>query len=106
MTPEMKEAVEKFCVAWTEMRKAAMLCYRPEQDSIMATFGPKYAKVGSPSRDYPEKLGSVFAFVDLADGKIYKSASYRAPAKHARGSVLSEKNGLEAVGVYGVNYLR
>ncbi len=47
---------------------------------------------------------SAYCFVDQ-NGDILKAASYKAPAKHARGSIFSE-NPLSAVSVYGANYLR
>ena len=65
--------------------------------------GKKYYKV--------VREGSAMAFVDKETGNIYKAATWAAPAKHARGNVLSEKGGEEAVhydmgGIVFVNYLR
>ena len=62
------------------------------------------------------KQTSVYCFVCLEDGHtktlgnlkagdIYKAASWNAPAKHARGSVLNE-TAETASTVYGANYLR
>lgn len=54
--------------------------------------------------------GSVFLFLDTKKGDTYgdilKPASFRAPAKHARGNVFDGKWGVGSVGVYGPAYLR
>jgi hypothetical protein len=49
---------------------------------------------------------SVYCFVDKTNGNILKSASWKAPAKHARGNIFSENNGLENMGPYGAAYLK
>ena len=49
---------------------------------------------------------SVHSFVEVATGDIFKAASYKAPAKHARGNIY-RGNGAEALtDVGGVRYLR
>lgn len=48
---------------------------------------------------------SVHCFVRIEDGAILKAAGWKAPAKHARGSIFVNQ-GQDAVGVYGANYLR
>jgi hypothetical protein len=50
--------------------------------------------------------GSVHAFVDKITGDIYKAATWAAPAKHVRGNIFSEQNGMENMNVYGPAYLR
>lgn len=54
----------------------------------------------------PDGRGNCYAFVDLETGDILKPASWKAPAKHARGNIFDEQHGLGAVHVFGVNYLR
>lgn len=60
--------------------------------------------------------GSAHAFVALSDnqtvalgaikrGDVMKPASYKAPAKHARGNIFDAKNGLGSMGQYGPAYL-
>lgn len=58
--------------------------------------GKRYAKVvaGRPNDAYS---GSVFAFIDMSTGDVYKPEGWAKPAKGVRGNVLSERNGLEAV---------
>ena len=53
--------------------------------------------------------GSVYCFIDTKPetlGNIYKAASYKAPAKHARGNIMADDNGAGGVGVWGAIYLR
>ena len=66
--------------------------------------GPKYAKV-SKVRDGMDG-GSAWAFVDKTNGDVLKPASWRAPAKHARGNIYDEHKGLKFIGPYGPAYLR
>lgn len=39
-------------------------------------------------------------------GEIFKPASFKAPAKHARGSILDASNGMSRMTCYGPEYLR
>lgn len=61
--------------------------------------------------------GSASAFVALADGQtkalgtykagdIFKPAGYKGPAKHARGNIFDESNGMKWMSEYGPAYLR
>jgi hypothetical protein len=72
-------------------------------DTIRIDFGRKYAKVVKVRED---GSASVHSFIDLNTGDIYKAANWKAPAKHVRGSILSEDGGMGAVSEYGANYLR
>lgn len=56
------------------------------------TKGRKYIKITHDT--------SVVAFIDMKTGDIFKPASWKSPAKHARGNLFSEHGGFEAV--YGV----
>ena len=46
------------------------------------------------------------SFVDIATGDVLKAASWKTPAKHARGNIYDECNGLKGMGPYGPAYLR
>lgn len=48
---------------------------------------------------------SVFCFVRKVDGAILKAAGWKAPAKHARGSIYVN-NGVDAITAYGARYIR
>ena len=78
----------------------------------------KFARVNSneTTKDGKSQL-QIYAFVALEDGfnkqlgsfkkgDIFKPATYKAPAKHARGNIYDEKNGLEKMGQYSPVYLR
>ena len=65
-------------------------------------IGRRYARIVKSSGSFDR---SVYCFVDLVNGDVLKAASWKAPAKHARGSVHDENltSGLTA---YGAQYLR
>jgi hypothetical protein len=48
---------------------------------------------------------SAWAFVDKTNGDILKPASWRAPAKHARGNIF-DANPVANTGAYGPHYIR
>lgn len=48
---------------------------------------------------------SSWAFIG-PDGAIYMPASWKTPAKHARGNIFSAQGGMEAVGEFSINYMR
>jgi hypothetical protein len=49
---------------------------------------------------------SAFAFICKRTGDVLKPASWSAPAKHARGNIFDEHNGIGSIGPYGPAYLR
>jgi hypothetical protein len=48
---------------------------------------------------------SAHAFID-SNGDVLKPASYKAPAKHARGNIFDDANGMRYVSAYGPAYIR
>ena len=71
-------------------------------DKITVEVGRRYAKLvkGVGNRR------QVHCFVDLTNGDVLMAATFKKPAKHARGSIFSETHGEEAMTVYGAKYLR
>lgn len=69
----------------------------------VAKGGRRYAKIVRADRS-----GScgVYCFVDKTNGNVLKAASWSAPAKHARGNIFNNDNGLGAMSPYGAAYLR
>jgi hypothetical protein len=67
--------------------------------------GKRYVKIINTP-----KLGahnrSVWAFIDTNNGDVLKPASWKAPAKHARGNIFDAFNGLKMVDAYGPAYLK
>lgn len=64
--------------------------------------GPRYIRV--VRTDGPQR--GAHCFIDRTTGDILKAASWKAPAKHARGNLGDEKKGLGSMGPYGTAYLR
>lgn len=74
--------------------------------TILIEFGRRYAKlISCDVRAGVESAQSVYCFVDLGTGDILKAATWKAPAKHARGNVLRSDR-MQSVTAYGANYLR
>ena len=72
-------------------------------DVIGRRPGKKYVKIVRARAG--EAGGSVHCFVDMTNGDVLKAASWKAPAKHARGNIFDEHNGLGSMGEYGPAYL-
>lgn len=65
---------------------------------ILLSEGSRYSKITVGT--------SVWCFVDKTNGDVLKPASWKAPAKHARGNIFDEHNGLKYLTPYGPAYLR
>lgn len=65
---------------------------------LSVTQGKKYFKIIQDG-------SSAYGFVDN-EGNVLKAATWSAPAKHARGNIFSDREGLEAIDAKGfVRYL-
>jgi hypothetical protein len=77
---------------------------------VTTTGGSKYIKVFRQEMKGDEpysKYESIVAFVDSTTGDILKPASWKAPAKIARGNINSPQFGMEAIDGSGfVKYLK
>lgn len=49
---------------------------------------------------------SVWAFIDKWSGDVLRAATYKAPAKHARGNLFDTNGGVSELTPYGPKYLR
>lgn len=107
-TPEITAAIATFvagCQAIVDGHQSQPGFPEGLKRTLAVRSGPRYAKVVNvEARDGRD--GSVYAFVDLSNGDVLKPATWRAPAKHARGNVLDEHNGLQHMGAYGPARLR
>lgn len=96
---DFTDTLKKFISLLQERENAHNVKYfsnlEPEQFSY--TVGKKYVRVIRGT--------SAYCFVDVNTGDIYKAASYKAPAKHARGNIYND-NPLDGTGVYGADYLK
>lgn len=78
-------------------------CSEVRGTKVTLTFKPgrKYIKIVDNSNG----SASVYCFLDF-DGNIFKAASWKAPAKHIRGSVFDENYSWgKGFGHYGAAYL-
>lgn len=69
-----------------------------EQDTFSIQTGRRYIKINLHSSN-----GQTFvhAFVDRTNGDVLKPATFKAPAKHARGNIFAEDNGRSAITAQG-----
>ena len=86
-------------------------CPNLPKESLQPSEGERYIKISRISDNKDPQTGrpivnSVYAFIDRTNGDVLMAASWRAPAKHARGNLFSPDNGLPCVGPYGIAYLR
>ena len=78
------------------------LCKDGPYRVVTAEPGRKYIKIVVTSGG----SRSVYCFLDKV-GNIYKAATWKAPAKHIRGSVFDESYSWgKALGMYGAAYLK
>lgn len=60
--------------------------------------GPRFIKV--------KNMGTIHSFIDRTNGDVLKPATWRAPAKHARGNINDRDHGRKALDRHGrVRYL-
>jgi hypothetical protein len=95
--------LESFLSALGEMSaKNAGTC-ELNKNSYVAEKGSKYIRIVAVG--HSQRFS--YCFLD-AEGNIYKSASWKAPAKHIRGNILNDANYSigKALGPYGAAYMR
>ena len=74
------------------------------KDILTTTEGRRYIKVIRRNSD--GSGGSVHCFIDKINGDVLKAASWKVPAKHTRGNIFDEYNGLANMTHTGPAYLR
>ena len=55
---------------------------------------------------FTSERGQIHSFIDMMTGDVLKPASWKAPAKHPRGNIFDEWNGLKYVNHFGPQYLK
>ena len=103
METTTKVALDKFINLIQDMKDVYMTKNFPalQRPVITADVGRRYAKLlvsDASSR-------SVYCFVDLTNGDVLKAATWKAPAKHARGNIFAN-DPTAGVNVYGANYIK
>lgn len=114
ITPEMLAQIDRFCVTLEKFTKVHFKKHFPNLNppNFYPELGNKYTRIVKEDRrpDYdPTERGSrsVTCFVRNADGAILRAASWKAPAKHVRGSIFAENCDVGVnVDSYGARYLR
>ena len=103
--PAIETAIETFVRMAQGMLDADRAAHNPStgRDVLTVEKGRRYAKVVRRNEALTSR--SVYCFVDRTNGNVLMAATWKAPAKGARGNVLAE-NPLAGVGLYGANYLR
>lgn len=89
----------------TFLQKCQELVSSQKPDCVLSIIeGSKFYKIVESRNN--GKSQSVFAFVDKASGDVLKAASFRSPAKHARGNINDDSNGMSRMTIYGPEYLK
>jgi len=70
------------------------------KSSFEVVEGRRYTKV--VRNDVSQK--SVHLFVDKTNGDVLKAASWKSPAKGARGNIFNKDNGLDSLTPHGAKY--
>jgi hypothetical protein len=91
-------------------------CYTISNDHRLKHYPncPEVKFKGQPGKRYVKVIRcdangvgeSVHCFVDKTNGDVLKAAGWAKPAKHARGNIFDDTNGLGRMGEYGPAYLR
>ena len=71
---------------------------------LSVDVGKRYVRV--VKTDSSGGRRSAFCFVDKENGDVLKTASWKVPAKHARGNIFDSDNGLKWISAHGAAYLR
>lgn len=98
-TPEFQIRLAKFVAGAQEKVNIGMENFKNlPVPFLQVEEGSRYVKIIRGT--------SVYCFIDKTNGDVLKAASWKAPAKHARGNIFNEDNGVTGVGHHGGNYLR
>lgn len=103
-----EEALQKYiegCQKIHDKHKAMYFPSVPYDTVLEIKAGKRYDKI--VAKEYVKATGqsnvggSVHSFVEKSTGNVFKPAGWNAPAKHARGNIYDEANGLGMMGPYG-----
>ena len=77
-----------------------------DPDKIVVEYGQKYARVIHQDASSDRGSRSVHTFVNMINGDILKSGSWKAPAPNGvRGNIFAEDFGASVVNEYGASYI-
>ena len=110
-----KDDVLTVLPAWIDACQALLDSYMKKNfptlppEKIVVAGGNKYLKIQKHSvggsEIKPEVRWTAYAFIDVETGDILKPATWKKPAKHARGNLFDPSRGLACMGPYGPNYI-
>lgn len=102
-----KEEIELFIERLNKMQEAHQKVAFPNLKPTVcaAIWGKRWIKIATLSDVSQGEFGSVYCFIDPQNGDLLKSASWQAPAKHARGTIKTPTSGIEFLGPYGAKYI-
>jgi len=103
-----EQALGRFMKAVSEHKKEQLIKQFGQEsfdrsfadETFSAEIGKRYVKIVLNVRGGR----SVYCFVEIATGLVYKSASWRAPAKHPRGTIYATEFSGYGVSQYGGIY--
>ncbi len=101
MTITTDNDVIKFVAAAQEVVDAHYADSTLTNPVLTISNGRKYAKIICTAYSQSH----VFCFVNRENGDVLKAASFKAPAKHARGSIFADDFGASSVNAYGAHYI-
>lgn len=78
--------------------------YKHGRPNVDFELGRRYVRIVKSDNEGSHR--SVWGFVDKTNGDVLKAASWKAPAKHARGNIFDLDKALANCDWTGPNYLR
>jgi len=93
------EEFQKALNAWLKEVENRWHTKMSKDETFSIEQGPKYIKIARNIAGGKSK--SIHAFIDKKTGDILKAASWKAPAKGARGNLWDDKKGLGRIDPYG-----
>lgn len=101
--PIVAKFIEKVNDEIAEYYKQSLNSLKPEVLTI--EVGSKFIKLnkGGYCWGFISRVDGVLHGLPIKKGDLFKAASYKAPAKHARGNII---DGTARYGVYGPEYMK
>jgi hypothetical protein len=94
---ELEEFVGRLKIKFNDYKNNQKYTYFDCYD-VEVEYLRKYIKINKVEVCHDgSRRSSIFCFIDSKTGDIFKPATYKAPAKHARGNILSDEYGMECL---------
>jgi hypothetical protein len=99
-------ALDNFLTHITDAKEADRVARFAKLRPTVYTIETGIKNIRVVEQDSEGNHRSVFCFIRKEDGAVLKAAGWKAPAKHARGTIYTDNPQEYGVGVYGANYLK